>query len=194
MRRRVSLLISIPVAAAGSLLAHQVAYSLRSSSESAQARLLATTGHGYLRHVSLFLGVLAAVAIVGLVREAVVHWRGVGGRARLWPIALVSPLAYIVQEHLERLLHGDGFPWHLATRPSFLLGVALQIPFALLALGLAATIAGTVRRAVDTLRERMRPATQQRPLLRSRATAGERDLRIFLGSSEALRAPPALVS
>ncbi len=194
MKARASFLISIPVALAGSLLAHQVAYSLRSPSEAALARLLAVTGHGYLRHVGPFLASLAAVAIVGLVREAVVHWRGGARRALMWPVALIPPVAFVVQEHLERVLHGGGFPWHLAAEPSFLFGLALQIPFALLALGLATTVAGTVRRAVDTLRDRARSAALARPLLGSRATAGPRALRVFLGTSESLRAPPSLLA
>jgi hypothetical protein len=190
MRRRASPLISIPVAVAGSLLAHQVSYTLQAPDAAARARLLAATGHGYLTRVPLIAGVLVAVALGGLIREAAIRWKGTGRSGPIWPIALIPPLAFLVQEHLERLLHDGTFPWHLAAQPAFLRGLALQIPFALLALGLATVIAGTVRRVVDAVHEPARQAAQQGLVLRSRATAGERAIRIFLGSSEPLRAPP----
>ena len=193
MRRRASFLISIPVAVAGSLLAHQVSYALQASDGAARARLLAATGHGYLTRIPLLAGVLVAVALGGLIREAAIRWKGTGRTGPIWPIALIPPLAFLVQEHLERLLHDGTFPWHLAAQPAFLRGLALQIPFALLALGLATVIAGTVRRVVDAIREPVRRAAPRGRLLRSRATAGQRALRIFLGSSEPLRAPPTFV-
>ena len=118
--------------------------------------------------------------------------RGRDGPARL-AVALIPPFAFIVQEHLERLLHDRTFPWHLAAQQAFLRGLVLQIPFALLALGLATVIAGTVRRVVDAIREPVRRAAPRAASLRSRATAGERALRIFSGNSEPLRAPPTSV-
>ncbi len=193
MRRRASFLISIPVAVAGSLLAHQVSYALQASDGAARARLLAATGHGYLARVPLLAGVLVAVALGGLIREAAIRWKGTGRTGPIWPIALIPPFAFIVQEHLERLLHDRTFPWHLAAQQAFLRGLVLQIPFALLALGLATVIAGTVRRVVDAIREPVRRAAPRAASLRSRATAGERALRIFSGNSEPLRAPPTSV-
>ena len=188
-----SFLISIPVAVAGSLLAHQVSYTLQASDGAARARLLAATGHGYLTRVPLIAGVLIAVALGGLIREGAIRWKGTGRTGPIWPIALIPPLAFLVQEHLERLLHDGTFPWHLAAQPTFLRGLVLQIPFALLALGLATIIAGTVRRVVDAIREPVRRETPRGRVLRSRATAGQRALRIFLGSAEPLRAPPTFI-
>ncbi len=161
MRRRASFLISIPVAVAGSLLAHQVSYTLQASDGATRARLLAATGHGYLTRVPLLVGVLVAVTLGGLIREAAIRWKATGRTGLIWPIALIPPLAFLVQEHLERLMHDGTFPWHLAAQPSFLRGLALQIPFALLALGLATVIAGTVRRVVDAIREPVLRAASQ---------------------------------
>lgn len=191
MRRRASLLISVPVAIAGSLLAHQISYALQATNGVARARLLAATGHGYIPTFPLLAGVLLAVAIGGLIREGVLRWQGAGRTRLLWPIALISPLAFVVQEHLERLLHDGMFPWHLAMQSAFLRGLALQIPFALLALGFATVIAGSVRRAVDVLRGRRRVAPRARPFQRPRPTAGDLQLRLYLGSAEARRAPPS---
>jgi hypothetical protein len=193
MRRRASFLISIPVAVAGSLLAHQVSYALQASDGVARARLLAETGHGYLVRIPLLAGVLMAVALGGLIREAVIRWKGTGRTGLIWPIALIPPLAFFLQEHLERLLHDGRFPWHLTSQPAFLRGLALQIPFALLVLGLATVIAGSVRRAVAAIREPVRRAVPRGRLVRSRATSRQRALRTFLGSAEPLRAPPTFV-
>ena len=46
----------------------------------------------------------------------------------------MPPLAFVVQEHLERFLYSGDVPWTTALEPSFLLGLALQLPFALAAL------------------------------------------------------------
>ena len=193
MKRRASFLISIPVAVGGSLLAHQVSYAMQSSDGVARARLLAETGHGYLARVPLLVGALVAVALGGLVREGVIRWKGTGRTGLIWPIALIPPLAFLVQEHLERLLHDGRLPWHLTLQPAFLRGLALQVPFALLALGLATVIAGTARGVVDAIREPVRRAVPRSRLVRLRATPRQRALRTFLGSSEPLRAPPTFV-
>ena len=193
MSRRASFLISLPVAIGGSLLAHQVSYALQASDGLARARLLAETGHGYLARVPLLAGALIAVALGGLIREAVIRWKGTGRTGRIWPIALIPPLAFFAQEHLERLMHDGSFPWHLMLQPAFLRGLALQVPFALLALGLATVIAGTARRVVDAIRDVVRRAVPRGRLVPLLATPGQRALRTFLGSSEPLRAPPTFV-
>src|SRR3990172_8727238 len=65
-------------------------------------------------------------------------WLGAGPPARrgrapaAWPFAAVALGGFAVQEHLERLVH-TGEPPLLVTWPVFLLGLALQLPFALAA-------------------------------------------------------------
>jgi hypothetical protein len=47
------------------------------------------------------------------------------------PFALLAPAAFVVQEHLETLLHTGAAPFGTALQPTFLPGLLLQIPFAL---------------------------------------------------------------
>jgi hypothetical protein len=110
MKRGAPWLVSVPFMAAGCLAAHALAYHLVSNPQER---------HGYLAFAPLFLGVLGGLAIVGAVRR---------GRSHS-PVlfALLPPLAFVLQEHAERLQL-------VATEPAFLVGLALQLPFALAAL------------------------------------------------------------
>ena len=118
MRRRLSALLVLPLALAGTLVAHAVAY--------------ATLGapfegvHEYLSHLPQLVTILALPALV---------LAAVAGRAttpRAWPFAAVALVAFVLQEHAERLLHTGEVPF-LLDRPVFWVGLALQVPFALVA-------------------------------------------------------------
>jgi len=120
-------LVSLPFMAVGCLAAHSLAYHLVAAP---------AERHGYLAFAPLFLGVLGAVALVGLVRR---------GRARS-PLAFAAlpPLAFVVQEHAERLQL-------VVTEPAFLVGLALQLPFALAALVAARAFLGLADLVADAL-------------------------------------------
>jgi hypothetical protein len=110
MKRGAPWLVSVPFMAAGCLAAHSLAYHLISNPRER---------HGYLAFAPLFLGVLGGLAIVGAARRGRTH--------SPFLFALLPPVAFIVQEHVERLQL-------VATEPAFLVGLALQLPFALAAL------------------------------------------------------------
>ena len=137
-RTRVWLVVS-PVVAGGVLVAHSLAY-----------RLTATPTdpfHSYLEHVPqiLLLLMLAGLAL-----------GGIGTRLHVPPVAAFPILAittFAAQEHVERIVHGAGVPF-LLTTPAFVLGVVLQVPFALAAWVLARWLVGAVR---ATRRHRPRP-------------------------------------
>ena len=61
--------------------------------------------------------------------------------ARAFP--LVGLTTFVLQEHIERLVHGGGVPM-LLTSPAFVVGLALQIPVALVAWALARWLLGLV--------------------------------------------------
>ena len=66
-------------------------------------------------------------------------WRGRHGSS-LAPsrvFALLPAAGFVVQEHLEHFLASDSVPYELALEPTFITGLALQLPFALGALLLA---------------------------------------------------------
>lgn len=59
-----------------------------------------------------------------------------GSRRRsvpVWTFALLPPLLYVVQEHVEYWVGHGGPTGSPATQPAFLLGLALQVPFAVAA-------------------------------------------------------------
>jgi cytochrome bd-type quinol oxidase subunit 2 len=111
-----------PFGAGGVLVAHALAYRLTSTPGGA--------AHDYLEHAPQVLALLAlaALALTAVAGKAV--------RPSVWPFPLAGVAAFVLQEHLERLVHGGHFPW-LLTTPAFLVGLALQVPVALLAALLA---------------------------------------------------------
>ena len=125
-------LVVSPVVAAGVLTGHWLAY-----------RLTATPTeplHAYLEHAPQVLLLLTVAAVIlaalGAVRE----------RATLRAFPLVGLTTFVLQEHLERLVHGGGLPV-LLTSPAFVVGLALQVPVALAAWALARWLLGLVGEA-----------------------------------------------
>ena len=106
--------------------------------------------------------------------------------------ALLPPFAFVVQEHLERLLHTGELPLGAALEPTFALGILLQVPFAVLAWILARALLVVARTVGDILR----PARARiLPVLDSPAHAadfaGPRPGLLALGHGQ--RAPPAFL-
>jgi hypothetical protein len=159
-------LVSLPFMAGGCLAAHSLAYHLVSVREER---------HGYLAFAPLVLGLLGALALVGVVRR---------GRA-LSPLAcaLLPPLAFVVQEHAERLELVVG-------EPAFLVGLALQLPFALAALVAARAFLGAADRVLSLLSAR-RPARSAAGPSPTPVTPDVRPLSLLVGP-RASRAPPAV--
>jgi len=137
-----------PLLAAGLLAGHDLSYRLAISDPVQCAHYLAQTGHGYYLHiVPLLAAVAAALLGAGMGWRALAALRGSRGTTTpAWLFALLAPVAFTLQEHLERLLHDGVFPADLATQRVFLLGLALQVPFALGALSIARVLE-TIARA-----------------------------------------------
>jgi hypothetical protein len=129
-RRLLAWLLLIPVAAGGILVGHELAYRLTGAS--------AGSVHEYLSHAPQVVAVLASLGLAGLAFQE----RSVG-RPPLWVFALLGPLGFACQEHLERLVHTGEVPVLLAS-PTFLLGLVLQIPVGLFCAFVARRVAGTV--------------------------------------------------
>jgi hypothetical protein len=128
IRARVWLVVS-PVIAAGVLGAHALAYHVTGTP--------AAPFHSYLEHAPQ---VVLVLALCGLVIGA--FGRRLGAPpAGAFPIVAVT--AFVGQEHLERLVHGEA-TLTLVTTPVFLVGLALQIPVALLAWALARWLVAAV--------------------------------------------------
>jgi hypothetical protein len=68
--------------------------------------------------------ILATIALLGIATDARAR------RSSPMPLATLAIAAFVVQEHLERLIHTGHVPFLLAS-PVLWLGVALQLPLAL---------------------------------------------------------------
>lgn len=128
---RIAWLLSLGLAAAGVLAAHGVAYRIAEPDAARREHLLEHSGHGYW-DVPLLGSLCVALILVGFLG------RVLAGSARcdappLALFALAPPLGFTVQEHAERLIHHDALV-ATAFEPAFLVGLALQLPFALVAL------------------------------------------------------------
>ena len=120
---------------AGLFAGHLLGYQLAISDPHVRADALAHSGHSYFAYVPLALAVSLGVLLVGLALQAGAGFRGEPRRAVASPlIVLLPPIAFVVQEISERLLHNGHVPLTLAVQPAFLIGLAFQLPFALAAL------------------------------------------------------------
>jgi hypothetical protein len=122
VRRRALLALSLPTAAAGCLAGHAVAYSLVGSST------VVHRAHGYLAYAPQFVAVCLTVVAVAL---GLRMGGRLSGRLSPWPFALLPPLAFSAQELVERI--AAGLPPHTVLEPAVWVGLAAQVPIALLA-------------------------------------------------------------
>jgi hypothetical protein len=162
--------LSLPLMTGGSLIAHTLSYRIAFPDAQELERDLAATGHGYLDHVAFLLAPAVAIALVALVLAVLdgARRRTTSLRLPAWPFALLPLLGFAAQEHLERLFHGGGFPWHAAGERTFDVGLLLQLPFALAAYLAARTLLAGARRLGQALarRRRTRPRVAAVPLRR----------------------------
>jgi hypothetical protein len=180
-------LLALPTIVAGTEAAHALAYRLVYDNADLRVAFLAATGHGYAHWLPLALATGAACALVGVAAAAADTARGrhVG---RLSPLAFAAlpPLAFALQELLELSLHTGGVAWHAFAEPTFLPGLALQLPFALLAYLAARLLLGA---AVRLGRALARPRVTRAPAL-LRPLCNRVATRLQPGCSSSPRAPP----
>jgi hypothetical protein len=135
-------LLVLPLAAVGWLTAHWLACMLVAPAPHGRAQLHAEAGHGYLGTATpVVVACATALLLAGL---ALAIDDGLRGRARSrapsWHIALVPPLGFATQEHVELWIASNAFPVDAALEPTFLAGLALQLPIALGALLVARAV------------------------------------------------------
>lgn len=134
-RRRAAWVISLPLAVASWLGAHCLAYWLVSPGAEQHMGVHAEHGHAWLGYTPAIVLWGLTFVLAGLL---LCIGEGLRGRRPSRPpirlFALLPPLGFTVQEHLERLIASGGIPYDLLVEPTFLVGLALQLPFALVAL------------------------------------------------------------
>jgi hypothetical protein len=133
-RRWLAWVVATALAVAGSQAAHALAYHFVVTDSGERSQVLAGTGHGYLTLAPFGLALVTAILMLALVSEVRLSASGAASRTpAFWSFAALAPLTFVCQEHFERLLHDGTFPWGAATQPTFAVGLALQLPFALIA-------------------------------------------------------------
>jgi hypothetical protein len=178
-------LLGVPLALAGVAAAHALANALFGSPD-ARGELFASNASGAV------LPLVAAVAIAAIVlglamRVASGPKRSVSALAGLF--ALLPPLAFVLLELLEGLVDRGAVPFGELAEPTFIAGLALQLPFAVAAYALARLLL----RAGDELRMLLVPERESLPvpLLALPVPSGDGRLRSFAHwSRERGRAPP----
>ena len=135
IRRSAPWIIAVPLAVASWLGAHCLAYWLAAPGAEEHMGLHADHGHawlGYTPSLAIWGVALVVAGLVLCVGEGLRGGRPSGPPVRLF--ALLPPGGFVVQEHLERLIGTGSVPTDLMAEPTFLVGLALQLPFALAAL------------------------------------------------------------
>lgn len=134
-RSRLAWPLSVPLMLGGTECAHWLAFRLVYPNPWERAQALQQSGHAYLSYWPLLAGIGLALLGAGVGLQVREHARRIGGRSGRQPTALLfaslPPLAFALQEHVESLVHSGSIAG-VAESPTFLVGLALQLPFALL--------------------------------------------------------------
>lgn len=146
-RSRVAWLLSLPLSAAGMVLAHELAWELGSHEHEAEA------AHGYLQYGAIFAALGAALVVVAATTQLVngVTGAGVARAPSARTFAVVPVVGFMLQEHLEHIVAARELELTFFLSTPFLLGLALQLPFMVAAFVVARLILGLVARAVRAL-------------------------------------------
>ena len=194
MRRSLAWLVSVPLILAGSQVAHVLAYRWVYPDAHVRLQALLRTGHGYMSLLPFARGVAGAITALSLgvgVLDA-----GQGRRSRplpAWAFALLPLAAFVLQEHLELWLYSGAVPWREVAAPTFLPGLALQLPFG----AVAYLVARFLLRAAERLGRALAssPPPRARPLALPAAfpaRAPEPSRPALIARGLAKRGPPLL--
>jgi hypothetical protein len=149
MRLRLPWLIAVPLAVIGTLAGHSVGYWAAVPDAHERSHVLASSGHGYLEYAPLAIALCIAIAALGfvaIVLAAVRREPARVGSPRFGLVAALPPVAFALQELIERYAHAGHVHWELVLSAPFLLGLATQLPFSLLAAAIAFALATAAER------------------------------------------------
>jgi hypothetical protein len=134
VRRLGAWVVAVPVMVAGTEIAHTLAYRIVYPQADVRWHVLAASGHGYTARAPLALGLGFALVVIGLVSLVVdAARRRPTTDVAPWAFALLPLLSFTAQEFLERWVALGSVPWWMVEQPTFRIGLALQLPFALAA-------------------------------------------------------------
>ena len=193
-RRRLAWLLSIPLMLGGTEAAHWLAFRVVYPNPWERAQALQASGHGYLGYWPSVAGIGLALVVVAVMLAVREHARPGASSSGLQParllFAALPPLAFALQEHVESLVH-SGTISGVAEAPTFVVGLALQLPFALAAYVLARLLLEVAALVGRSLRTRTSPRAQRAPLRFPGADLPALTALAAIGSSPG-RGPPSL--
>jgi hypothetical protein len=192
VRRLVAWLIALPLTAAGIWTRHallpmetgHVGHDHGASASTPGSEL----GLSFFCSIPFVLSTLALLALLGLV--------GIVQERRLltvsaWPFAVLVPVGFALHFHLEHAA-GAGGPFGLIVESAFLVGLGIQLPFAMVAYLIATALLHVAERigeafAARRRRQRLRPVSRKTP---PRWACLARPRPALLATAGAPRAPP----
>jgi hypothetical protein len=147
-RQRLAWVLAVPVMVAGTFAAHSVTAVLVAARGEAGSEAGERHGGGAPAGLTLLLG-FALALLLGILWQRALRRRESGPTAATF-VALPA-LAFLASEVLERLLGVESFPFQPALEPRLLLGLALQLPFGLVAFLVARLLLRAVQQVVARL-------------------------------------------
>jgi hypothetical protein len=189
---RLAWLVTVPIAVIGCESAHALANVVFGAPDGGRAELFqGGPGGGAL---PVLATLVAAAILAGLAGRATGAWSTSHPVAARLPFALLAPALYVVQEHVETVLHTGAAPLGTLIEPTFLPGLLLQIPFALAGYAVARAlvrIADGVRARVAARRRATRVAGAPAPPWPSQRILAPSEAHRWAHSG---RAPPVLTT
>jgi hypothetical protein len=193
-RRLIVWFVTLPLAIVGSQVAHELAYRLVTGDAEKRARELSATGHAYLTYLPFAVAIATVLALLALgaeIRQIAARATGAVATPRAVSFAILGPAIFTCQEHFERLASAGQFPLLAALEPTFVVGLLLQAPLALVAYAAARFFLRVARSLgrllVRSRRPRRTPGTLNRP-----AVSSTRPRLPALALGYGSRGPPAL--
>jgi hypothetical protein len=190
-RTRLVWLFCLPIAAIGGFVAHLAVYSLFVSGaghagHETHAHAAAAPAQGGA-HLRACLAICGAILVVGLATAGTQALRrGRPFRVPLWTFAFLPPVVFVLQEQLEALAGGAAF-----SEPAFVVGLVLQVPFALVTY-LVARAVFAAGRALVRCRSLPRPRLAPFTISWLPVAPGATALAPVLARGHGQRAPPPL--
>jgi len=158
VRRGAAWLVTLPIALVGIEAAHALANAVFGSPE--EAGELFASGSSSAGLVPLLAALALGLLLVGLGGRVAGWWLPCRARLVALPFALLPPVAFVVLELVEGVLHRGAVPWDAALEPTLVFGLLLQFPFALSGY----LVARGLLRLSDAVRRLIVGARRARPL------------------------------
>jgi hypothetical protein len=185
MRRLLAWLVALPLAAAGTYLTHSL-LPVRAHPAGGHAHPTTDTGLlGFLCSAPFLLSTIGLLALLVAIR--VVQTRSTSVSA--WPFALLVPLGFLLHHHLEHFVGGAPAPLGALVGSELLVGLALQLPFALLAYLVVTALLRVADRLIAALSARRRRLVAPAAIPPGRISVSTPRIAL-LATAAAPRAPP----